>query len=250
MKRILFCLLLFTLLLGATSANAAVVNSGFEDGGGSFSGWTTIGFTSIEMASFGSGPAGGTYQALLDTRESGAVDVASFINTDISALLALIAGQTPSLDFYNDGNDSGAAAIKQTFTASAGDSLSFDWNFLTNEDANETSFNDFALVAIQGPSDSAPTLGLLASTYSPLSDSATPFDLEVGYGTYETTLGEDGDYTLSLAVLNVGDDIAQSGLLVDDPSIGSSDVPVPEPSTFLLLALGGLGLIGWRRLRS
>jgi hypothetical protein len=39
------------------------------------------------------------------------------------------------------------SAIKQTFTANAGQTLSFSWNFLTNEsvgnDANPN-FNDFA----------------------------------------------------------------------------------------------------------
>jgi hypothetical protein len=123
------------------STNATLINGGFETG--DFTGWTTLGETSIETSAFGSGPTQGTSQASLST------EGAAFAGSIIEEFLGLDPGSLDnlgtSLDFlpFPGGVASQGSAIRQTFTANAGDLLTFDWNFLTNEPSLFPTFNDF-----------------------------------------------------------------------------------------------------------
>jgi hypothetical protein len=130
-------------LLGLTTvatslpAQAATVNGGFETG--DFTGWSAIGNTTIQNSSFGSGPTEGTFDALL----TAPADNSDALPSDLETFLGL----SPfSLDGIN-GSISHGSAIQQVFTANAGEVLSFQWNFLTNE-SQGSAFNDFAFVSI------------------------------------------------------------------------------------------------------
>jgi hypothetical protein len=123
-------------------------NGSFETG--DFSSWDTAGSTSIETAEFGVGPTDGTYQALLTNGYS------SMSDADLETFLGLAEG---SLDGLGNGDATEGSAIKQTIAVQAGDTLTFDWDFLTNEGMSSY-FNDFAFVSVAP--DTSSTLASIA----------------------------------------------------------------------------------------
>ena len=212
------------------SATAGIVNGSFEDG---FSGWNRIGSTSIRTITFGSGPTDGLQQALLSTAAGRPVADQSSIET----FLGLTAG---SLDTVSGGNPIHGSAISQTINVSAGAVLSFDFNFLTDEDT-PGSFNDFAFWTL---SDSA---NLLADTTSAFVFSPTVFSEETGYGTFSYTFTTGGTYLLGFGVMHEEDFGVDSGLLVDNV------FATPEPSTLGMWGILGFAAAGghwWRKRRA
>jgi hypothetical protein len=185
-----------------------------------------------------------------------------------------------SLTGLNNGPVQNGSAIQQYITVSAGSTLSFNYDFLTNEPpaVGFNIVNPFAFVATT-------TLSDFADTFSPLMTSSTPFALETGYQTYTTEFLTAGTFALDIGVVNVTDNQYSSGLLIDNlnltggtiinPSFETGDLTgyasignvsvvtaaygvaptdgtyqavlstgsVPEPSSIVLMALGGLGVL-------
>lgn len=209
----------------ASESYAASINGSFETG--DFTGWTTIGSTSIKTAEFGSEPTQGTYEALV-TNSSVSISA-----PNLETFLGLEPG---SLNDLGNGNTTNGSAIKQTFTANAGDVVNFDWNFVTNEEL-ETVFNDFAFVSLNSPSTLASTL---SSSLVPFS----AFTQQTGFQASSFTIPTTGTHTLGIGISNVTDITGDSGLLVDNVSLK----PVPEPSSMLgTLALSAFSV--WSLLR-
>ena len=241
------------------AAEAAILNGGFENG---FTAWDTIGDYKVETSTFGSGSIEGTSQAFLSTASSnefpsGNAAPVTFIS-GVNSLEGFLGLSTflgdKSLDSLATAQPIEGSAIKQTFTASAGQKLSFSWNFLTDESVEQAArndftypdFNDFSFVTIQ--SDSSQELQSLADTTSNFRDSSTPFFNETGFRTFSYTIPTTGNYTLGIGVVDVGERTRISGLLVDQA------VVVPETTPIIgLLFLGSLGafsLIGRSQRRS
>ncbi|WP_218081696.1 hypothetical protein [Anthocerotibacter panamensis] len=200
-------------------AQSTVVNPGFEGG---FAGWSTLGNTNIQTVAFGITPTQGSNQALL-VNVGGAVTAASlesFLFGSANGTLTGLGATTGS-------------AITQTFTANAGETLTFSWDFLTNEFLQEPQSNDFAFITLNG--------AVLATldTFTPgfITPSAAGFfDSDTGYSTRSFALATTGTYTLGFGVANRFDTLIRSGLLVDNVQV------VPEPlSTMGLVFLGGWG---------
>jgi hypothetical protein len=65
------------------------------------------------------------------------------------------------------------------------------------------------------------------------------------------TIGASGSYYVEFGVTNVGDQLFDSGLAIDDLNLNGVPIgkPVPEPATFGLLAIALGGLAGLRRRR-
>ena len=219
-------------------AQAVIVNGGFESG--NVTGWSAGGDVSVETSAFGIGPTEGTYQAKLT---SGAFSVSA---SDLETFLGLAPGTLNGL------SPSGQAAVEgsgitQTFSANAGDVLSFDWNFLTNEIADGSGINDFAFASIGSPFVLADTFTLAHSS------SSIDFADETGFQTFFFPLPSSGLYTLKLGVVDVEDRSVDSGLLVDRIALSSPDPEplIPEPTSLMLVGLGGLGagLLQMRRRR-
>ena len=101
-------------VLVAAPSQAAVINGSFESG--DFTGWEEIGIAAVGTNAIGVDPTDGIYQA-------GLVTVSSARAASIEGFLGLTGG---SLSTLGNGVANGGAAIKQTFTASAGDVVSFD----------------------------------------------------------------------------------------------------------------------------
>jgi hypothetical protein len=110
------------------------------------------------------------------------------------------------------------SALQLTFNAEAGDILSFDWNFLTNEPDSTLvgSNDDFAFVDFQSSTIKP------ADISSSLETSQTMFADETRYETFSTEIDASGTYTLSLGVVNVGDVLFDSALLVDNFKLTSA----------------------------
>lgn len=195
--------------------HAAIINGGFETG---FNGWTTIGNTSIQSTE-------GNDQALVLTGDT------AYYASDLETFLGLATG---SLNDVGNGETSQGSAIRQTFTANAGQALSFKWDFLTSEATPSQFFNDFSFITID-------SLSKLADTSSEFVPSTTAFDKETGSQTFSYVVPTTGTYSLGIGVIDVGDSYNSSGLLVDNVALSST--PVPEPNSALsVLALGVLGI--------
>jgi hypothetical protein len=116
-----------------------------------------------------------------------------------------------------NGNATEGSAMKlSTITVAAGSTLTFDWNFLTNE-ATPSSYNDFAFVSING-------LRELADTNSTFALSPTVFNEQTGYKQFSYTFRAAGTYTIGLGVVDAGDKTVDSALVVDNFSLTSNGV--------------------------
>jgi hypothetical protein len=240
-------LLLVALCTFTAPAQAfGVSNGSFETG--SFTGWDTLSSGNQTVADnaaiCGSAtpcsgtPINGTSEALLNT--PGAANVSS---------LETFLGLTPGALIAS--NVTGGSAISQTFTLDTAGTLSFSWNFLTDETlSNSTPNNDFASYFINNgvgvPVGSGGVQGGLLSTGVPLGSvtgstlvpSTTQlFDKETGFNSVSLSLSA-GTYTLKFLVADSGDLTGKSGLLVDNVSFQ----PIPEPASLswlgAALALG------------
>jgi hypothetical protein len=216
----------------AFPTSAATIN-GFN---ASFGTATTTGDASIQGA-FAGGPLEGSGQALIttaDTSESPALNFSGTSVTSAQGPLEAFLGLTPgALDTAN-GSAFEGSAIRQTFTAAAGDTLEFNWKFLTNE----LSDSDYAFIVLNG------ALTTLANV-SNATNISSPFDLATGFSTFSTSALLTGSNTISFGVVDIIDGSAASGLLVDN--LVTSPVPFEFSPAVGLLALGAL--YGCDRLR-
>jgi len=206
---------------------AGVVNGDFETG--TLSGWTVAGSAAADTSSVGITPPEGTYQGYIETTGNYtdyAPVVVSSLGVPGSAIAALGAG-TPV-------NGTG---ISQSINVAAGDVLTFDWNFVTDELTEDPMYNDFAFFTISG------SAYLLASRNSSTYDTTSPpsgFEGQTDWATETYTFPTAGTYTLGFGVFNVGDAGYNSALLLDS-------IAVPEPASLSVLAAGALLVLRRRR---
>lgn len=125
------------------------------------------------------------------------------------------------------------SAMRQSISAAAGDTLSFDYLFATNEGKGGANNNviDFAFVTVTAPTVLAQVLYPVDPAISPV-DPAYPLErsalvspitnvsyaeqLKGGYQKFEVTFAVAGDYVLGVGVLDVEDELIESALLVDN----------------------------------
>ena len=188
-------------------------NNSFETG--NFSSWNTIGDTSIETEDLGIFPTDGASQALIT---SGVSDSGgSVVDLDLEEFFDLPIG---SLDGIAGSDATEGSAIKQTFTAEAGDVISFDWNFLTNESTPNETFNDTGFLSINGFTFE------LADTNADFSDApdVERFNSQTGTQTLTFSIATAGTYTIGFGAVDVGDSVVDSGLAIDNINITSSGI--------------------------
>ncbi|MEO1764231.1 MAG: PEP-CTERM sorting domain-containing protein [Cyanobacteria bacterium J06629_18] len=192
-----------------------------------FSSWTAIGDVT------GTGTAG---QANLSTGVDPAPVVEAGIVGGLEQQLGLNIGD---LDFINgytfpDNNAyayEGSGIRNSNFTASAGDVLSFDWNFTTTEPAAPNTNNDFAFYAVNGVVTAIPNAD---------ADNAGNNSVSIALAS--------GSNDIAIGVADAGDFNNVSNFAITNTD-GPSQV-VPEPLT-ILGSLSGLafGSIIRKRLR-
>ena len=178
--------------------NVRFLNTGFETG--DFTDWNTFGDASVQTSFNDTLPTEGVYQAVLTS------DAGSISDAELEAGLGLITG---ALDGLGNGNATEGSAIELTpIDVTVGDTLTFDWDFLTGEFTGPNAFyNDFAFISIVDESGST----LFTDTLDSASLGATP-----GYETFNYTFDTAGTFTVSFGVLDVQDTAVASTLLVDN----------------------------------
>ncbi|MBX3120516.1 MAG: PEP-CTERM sorting domain-containing protein [Fimbriimonadaceae bacterium] len=256
-------------------AASQVSNGSFEVGGGSFSSWGTIGNAQIQGNSLGSGPTDGLWQALLATATDGTVNsnVVPGIGVGPGALEPFLGVNAGTLLGVGNGTPLLGSGMTQTIGMIGGQSLFFDWNFLTNQTFNDgtnnsiapsTVNNDFAFMTILPVGDpGSAQIFVLADTFfgyvnnpgAPggfetgftITAATNPFISETGFQNFMWTAQTSGQYLLGIGVVHVTtgpDNGVNSGLLIDNVQLDA----VPEPSSIAALSLLGLGLLR-RRVR-
>ena len=137
------------------------------------------------------------------------------------------------------------SAIQQTLTVNDGDTIRFDWNFLTNDGNNFLGGSrDYAFVSLyeQG-STPGPIVILAASTG--LSGTLGPnFNQQTGYRSFNSGQLTAGEWVLGIGVVDLAGSDNTSALLVDSVTRQS----VPEPMTILGSAMAmGVGMLFQRK---
>ena len=103
------------------------------------------------------------------------------------------------------------SALSFEVLGSVGSSLTFDFNFFTNE----FFVNDSAFLTIDGE-----VVSTLADVFSPNVPSAnTGFSSETGFSNFEFAFENDGPVNIGIAVVDVIDSFVDSGIAVDNIAI-------------------------------
>ena len=221
--------LLLGALASAPASHAGVLNGDFDDG---LTGWSSLGDVAVVAG------AAVLTTASLDSDDAPSASGAFNISGNAAAPVGTPGGLEDFAGLPLGALDPDPAAgtwafegsaLSQTLTVQAGDSLSFDWTFTSNEDPL-TGMNDYAFI-------------LIGDVLAVLGDAAGG------------TSGQHFSYAFSSAanvklvfgVVDVNDYVGTSRLGIDAVRIDASQ-NVPEPGT-LALGLGGL-LIGAARLRN
>ena len=225
------------LVLGVAAARPAMasplINGGFE-AFPDFAGWTTTGNTSIQASDYKT-PVEGNQLAVL-SNGSFADPGSTGATTNIAGLDAFLNLSPGSLEASQIKSGS---AIKQTFTGTAGDVISFAWDFATNE-GPRADFGFYTLTLPGGGTGATP----LANPGSPLVATNvldglnSNFAKETGFKTTSFVLSATGTYTLGFGVVNAIDTTVSSGLLVDNVTQNGSISAVPLPAGMYLMPLG------------
>lgn len=228
-------------LLSPQPASAIIINGSFESSPTVLTGWNLNGVVSMQTASFGVTPTNGFNQALattgngsLSTNNTGGLE--DFLGVPLGIF------DNPSDPFY--GAAAQGSAIYQSFAAQAGDTVTLDWNFLTNDTAQP----DYAFLFLAKDSDLGTltyndliklnsSAGLISLT-SVFCQPTSPCE-QTGYRPYSASITSSGTYVLGVGVVDVLDTDGDSGVLLDNVKLNQSGTNVPEGST-----LGGLGLMG------
>ena len=203
--------------------------------------------------------------------------------SQLETFLGLSQGDLTGL---NNGPVMNGSAIMQTITVSAGSTLSFDYDFLTNAPPPATNplgaLDPFAFITTPTLTDFADNY-YLYPTAMPAAPPRTGFLYQTGYNSFSVTFMTGGTYSLGIGVADVTTDLFSSALLIDNMTLTSgtltnglfstgdftgfstigdtsiqtsafginptngpyqaliSTASVPEPSSMVLLVLGGLG---------
>lgn len=158
--------LLTVLTVLAMPASAQVVNGSFESAT-AFQGWTTSGDNGIIPAAFGKTIPNGSKQAFLfagttvftttpgNSPGQGASFNTSSPQVTATSLATFLGTTTTALNTAAGGSFTANAGsgIKQTFNVNAGDTISFTWDFLTEENRDDPTLglaNDFSFFVLNG----------------------------------------------------------------------------------------------------
>ena len=145
------------------------------------------------------------------------------------------------------------SAIKQTITVDEPFTLSFDWNYLTNDGTNTILGNqDFSFLTLypEGSDLNTRTLEILGDSIgaitTPIDVAQTDFEKVGGYFPYVSDVLEPGTYVVGLGVVDVDGTGISSGLLLDNFAV--QEIPFDfSATTGLGIVAGIFGLTRLRR---
>ncbi|MEM9213209.1 MAG: Calx-beta domain-containing protein [Cyanobacteria bacterium P01_F01_bin.150] len=184
-----------------------------------FEGWSTTGDASIEPSAVGASYSLGDFQAQV-TSGQGAVpveDLETFLglsNGQLDATLATLATTFPDEDGLRTTVTEGSAITKE-LTVEAGDRLTFDWLFGTFD---YVGYMDAGIVSISSDSTE-----ILSTVLSPIEVSPANIYEETGWETFSYTFTQGGTFTVGMGVVDAGDRVVDSLLLIDNITVTSKD---------------------------
>ena len=180
-------------------------NVGFESAG--LSEWESTGEVFVTENEIGIDPSQGDHHVLL-TATAG--------TTSRFAIETFLGLTRSDLNQVDEGivATRGSAMIRRIQVA-ADTEIEFDWNFLTNEPTIDGN-RDFPFVTLS-PGNLVIPLARVTDAVNP---SASRFARETGYSRFSLTIPESGDYTLGFGVINEKGQFLDSGLLIDNMTIG------------------------------
>ena len=206
-------------LLGASQARADIVNGSFESG---LTGWTSNTAAGGATGTATTVTIGNNHTYTDPTTSGGHFGFVHSAN----------GGNYAQMGVYN--------TLSQSFTASAGDKLSFDVFFATND---YIPYNDDGYAKVIGPNGISTTL-FAQSVMTVGNAGGTPW-------THETfTVTTSGTYTLQFGARNILGNSVSSWVGADNVTLTAA--ATPEPASLIMLGMGAAGLMGygWRRRRS
>lgn len=231
--RLTACALLLVLL--PFTASGAIVNGGFETG--DLANWSGIGDTLADDGFYGGSPSDGQYHALMTTLSDPGdfTPGLSFIDAvpaaDLESFLGLSAGALSGRGAVE------GSAIQQSFVANAGDILSFDWNFLT-DDAGSGDSAFFLIDGMLTPLADANSLSLGPTSSGFFLD-------ETGYSLFTYVLTTSGPNTLAFGVVDADVGFGASGLAID--KVALTVIPLPPALLLFFTGVLAVGLIGRKK---
>jgi PEP-CTERM motif len=213
-----------------------------------------IGDTGSGTSAFGVNPTEGSQYAVLTTFSNGGGTYPA--NAPLFGNPGSVSGANTMWNFAFSGSTTNqlsnlglvsGSVFTMTLNMGIGDTISFDWRFLTSEPPTGGNA-DAAWVGVRAGATGDPQVfQTLATPLSALVPSPTAnFDSQSAvWGTFAFTATTAGSYTIAVGVGDAGSEGVQSGLLLDNVRYAL----VPEPTTLTLLSMGALvgGLLLRRR---
>jgi hypothetical protein len=237
-------------ILPTKSVRAATVE-GFEST--TLNSTNSIGDASIRTPNyFGINPTEGTHELLLTTiSTAGSHDpgpTQSGTNAvSVSSLATFLGVATSSIRDGTATGTEGSAFKLDLGTVTAGSTITFNYDFLTNDQTPEAGgHNDFAFVTLTGNTGNTPVVADESTPQAPTTGANNPFVLETQYQTYTINITTTGNYVLGIGVVDATTTDTSSALLVDNISVNAG-AAVPEPSTIALVVAGAASCLALRR---
>jgi len=184
--------------------------------------WQTLGQTDTIDAHDGQDPTQGSLMTLVRAEGSSQSEIEGFLGL-----------QNGVLDTTAEGDATIGSAVKISLEVSAGDVVTFDWNFSAHD---YLPYNDFAFVVIDGQ-----VIKLADLTNFPATGFGVPVDDATGWTTFSYTVEQDGVLELGLGVVNVNDDVLHSDLLIDNLQLNGELVDGPGTGDGGAIAVVGEG---------
>lgn len=203
----------------------ALDNGNFSSG---LTGWNTLGDVAVQSGSVLMTTASVDY-ADDSPAAVGAFNASGVAAAEIAAIEASLGLAAYALDLNEFDSASEGSLLKQIFNVNAGDTLSFDWNFFTNEGVGA----DYAFVSING------NVTTLASAAAANVADVT-YAWSTGVASFSQVFAAATTVDLAFGVVDRSDYTATSALTLDNVTVIAA--PVPEADTYALMGLG-LGLV-------
>ena len=204
-------------LRGGTVTRQGPVNgdfAAFPD----LTGWQQTGNDFVVAGDFKPVPDGGSAQAVVSNAQAPTAGVLPVSASSVESFLGLKSGA-----LSKQGKTAvNGSAIKQDITGKAGDTITFKVDFLTNEAAVGGN-GDFGFITVgfNGQSRAYKITGKLVAT-DPLDSNG--FASETGYKKYTIVLPCSGKYSIGFGVVNVGNALNASDVLVSNVKLNTSPI--------------------------